>query len=53
LSQWYRTRFATGGSRTRRIGIIAMARRLMIALWRYLETGRLPDGAVLKARMIA
>ena len=49
LSQWYRMRFATGGSRTRRIGIIALARRLMIALWRYLETGCLPEGAMRKA----
>ena len=53
LSQWYRTRFATGGSRTRRIGIIAMARRLMIALWRYLDTGRVPDGAMVKVRVTA
>lgn len=49
LSQWYRTRFAAGGSRQRRIGIVALARRLMIALWRYVETGQLPAGAMLKA----
>jgi transposase len=49
LSQWFRRRFATGGSRTRRIGILALARRLMIAVWRYVETGRLPVGAELKA----
>jgi transposase len=33
----------------RRIGIVALARKLVIALWRYLETGRLPTGALLKA----
>jgi transposase len=48
LSQWYRARFATGGSRQRRIGIVALARRLMIALWRYVETGQVPSGATLK-----
>lgn len=49
LSQWYRRRFATGGSRQRRIGIVAVARRLMIDLWRFVETGRVPEGATLKA----
>jgi transposase len=49
LSQWYRARFATGGSRQRRIGIVALARRLMIALWRYVETGQVPAGATMKA----
>jgi transposase len=49
LSQWYQTRFGGGGARMRRIGIVAMARRLMIDLWRYLETGAVPEGARLKA----
>lgn len=49
LSQWYQRRFGHGSSRLRRIGIIAVARKLLIALWRYLETGTLPAGAVLKA----
>jgi len=48
LSKWYRARFATGGSRQRRIGIVAVARKLLIALWRYLETGVVPEGAILK-----
>jgi len=48
LSQWYRQRFASGGPRLRRIGIVALARKLLIALWRYLETGVVPAGAVLK-----
>ena len=49
LSVWYRRRFAAGGGRLRRIGIVALARKLLISLWRYLETGALPAGAVLKA----
>ena len=48
LSRWYRARFSGGGPRQRRVGIVAVARRLLIALWRYLETGLLPEGAVLK-----
>lgn len=49
LSCWDRARFAAGGGRQRRIGIVAIARKLVIALWRYLETGVLPAGAMLKA----
>src|SRR5574338_1140646 len=49
LTQWYRERFADGGGRQRRIGIVAVARKLLIALWRYLETGVVPEGAVRKA----
>jgi transposase len=48
LSRWYERRFANGGKRMRRIGIVAMARRLLIDLWRYLEYGRVPEGAHLK-----
>jgi len=48
LSRWYRERFARGGSRVRRIGIVALARKLLIALWKYLEQGVLPEGARLK-----
>lgn len=49
LSQWFAKRFGVGGSRTRRIGIVALARKLLVALWRYLEHGELPAGARLKA----
>lgn len=49
LSRWYTVRFAAGGPRLRRIGIVALARKLLIALWRYLETGILPEGALCKA----
>lgn len=49
LTLWYQERFGGGGNRLRRIGIVALARKLLIALWRYLETGEVPEGAVLKA----
>jgi transposase len=49
LTRWYEARFGNGSSRVRRIGIVALARRLLVELWRYLETGAVPDGAVLKA----
>jgi transposase len=49
LTQWYRERFAGGGKRARRIGIVAVARKLVIALWRYATTGVVPSGAILKA----
>jgi len=48
LSRWYKQRFGAGGARMRRIGIVAMARRLMIDLWRYLESDTLPKGAVVR-----
>jgi transposase len=46
LTQWFVRRFATAGKRARRIGIVALARKLIIALWRYVEHGVVPDGAV-------
>jgi len=49
LSVWFRERFGGGGKRLRRIGIVAVARKLLIALWRFLQTGALPEGAILKA----
>ena len=48
LTLWYQQRFGSGGKRVRKIGIVALARKLLIALWRYLETGVVPDGAQLK-----
>jgi transposase len=50
LSQWFHRRFGMGGKRMRRIGIVALARRLAIALWRYLEHGEIPAGASLKSQ---
>jgi transposase len=48
LSCWFRERFGGGGKRLRRIGIVAVARKLLVGLWRFLETGELPKGAQLK-----
>src|SRR5215467_13245776 len=47
LTQWYQQRFGHGSSRRRRIGIVAWARKLLMALGRFVETGGVPDGAVL------
>ena len=47
LTQWYRATFGKG-KRARRIGIVAVARRLVIALWRYVTSGRVPEGAIVK-----
>jgi transposase len=49
LAQWYRRKFGHGNSRLRKIGIVALARKLLIAFWRYLETGVVPEGAMLRA----
>jgi transposase len=49
LSRWYQARFGGGGTRARKIGIVAVARKLLIELWRFLEYGVIPEGAVLKA----
>lgn len=49
LAIWYRRRFGAGNSRLRRIGIVALARKLLIALWRYWAQGQMPRGAVLKS----
>ena len=48
LTRWYLARFHAGGPRARRIGIVAVARKLLIALWRYVEHGVVPEGAQLK-----
>ena len=52
ITQWFRERFAKGSGRLRRIGIVAVARRLVIALWRYATTGVVPAGAILKVASI-
>ena len=49
LSRWFQERFGQGASRQRRIGIVALARKLLVLLWRFLETGAIPDGAIVKA----
>ena len=50
LSRWYEQRFGNGSPRLRRIGIVALARKLLVDLWRYLENGVIPEGAQLKAQ---
>jgi transposase len=49
LSRVFRERAGAGSGRSRRIAIIALARKLLIALWRYVNLGEIPEGAVLKA----
>lgn len=49
LSQWFGERFAHGGKRLRRIGIVALARRLAVLLWRYVASGELPADVKVKA----
>ena len=47
LTQWFEARFGQG-TRARRIGIVAVARKLVIALWRYVTAGVVPQGAIVK-----
>jgi transposase len=49
LSRWWQERFAGKGMRGRKVGIVALARKLAIALWRFVEHGVVPEDAVLKA----
>jgi transposase len=49
LSQWFRERSRNASKRIKRVAIVALARKLMVALWRYLTTGLLPDQAVISA----
>jgi transposase len=48
LAQWFQRRFGSGASRIKRVGIVALARKLAIALWRYMRNGEIPAGAQLK-----
>ncbi len=48
LTLWFNKRFGQGSKRLRKIGIVAVARKLLIALWRYLDYGEFPAGAHLK-----
>jgi transposase len=49
LTQEYRRRTLNAGKRIKRVAIVALARKLIVALWRYLTTGLVPEGATLKA----
>jgi len=48
ISKWFIERYGQGSRRMRRIGIVALARKLLIALWKYSEQGILPEGAKVK-----
>jgi transposase len=50
LSKWFMRRFGQGNGRVRKVGIVALARKLLIALWKYLETGEVPAGAELNGK---
>lgn len=50
LSLWFQERFG-GSKRSRKVGIVALARKLLISLWRYIETGVVPEGAEFKAKV--
>ena len=52
LSQWYEPRLGAGSARLRQLGIVALARKWLIALWRFVKTGSLPEGAVLKTEAL-
>ena len=49
LSRWFVERVGAARGRVRRIAIVALARKLLVALWRYVRQGVVPEGAVLKA----
>ncbi|MES5486280.1 IS110 family transposase [Bradyrhizobium sp. INPA03-11B] len=49
LSRWFHTRTTNAGKRAKRIAIVALARKLIVALWRYLTTGLIPEQATMKA----
>jgi len=49
LTRWFRSRTLNASKRAKRIAIVALARKLVVALWRYLETGLVPEEAVMKA----
>ena len=48
LSRWFHERVRTERGRVRRVAIVALARKLLVALWRFVTEGAVPDGAVLK-----
>lgn len=47
LARWYRAKFGDGTKRSRKIGIVALARKLLVALGKYIRTGEIPAGAKL------
>jgi transposase len=53
LAKWYEERAAGQSPRVRRIMLIAQARKLIVALWRYVEIGLVPEGAISCANDVA
>ncbi len=53
ITVWFNKRFAHGGKRMRRIGIVGVARRMLIALWKYARLGEVPEGAQFKGEKVA
>ncbi len=51
LTLWFERRFAQGGVRARKTGIVALTRRLLIQLWQFRQYGMIPPGAVLKSTL--
>ena len=49
LSRWFHARVGAAKGRVRRIAIVALARKLLAALWRYVTQGMVPEGALFKA----
>ena len=47
LTRWFKLRTINAGKRMKRIAIVALARKLVVALWRYLNCGLVPEGAVI------
>jgi transposase len=48
-TKWFERRYAGGGRRLRRIGIVAVTRKMLVELWKFASTGALPEGALTKA----
>ena len=50
LTRWFQRRWGDAGKRARKVGIVALARKLYIALWKYGTHGEVPEGAIEKSR---
>jgi transposase len=48
LARWYRDRVGTATGGVKRIAIVALARKLLVAIWRYVETGLVPAEAAVR-----
>jgi transposase len=46
--RWFRTRISGTGGRMRKVMVVALARKLLIALWRFATQGVVPEGAIMK-----